>query len=345
MIRKIIEKWWHNLIYEPGDPRLLSGGRIKIVAVGGGSGLATALRGLKKYSNDISAIVAVTDDGASSGRLRDEFDVLPPGDIRKSISALTYDENLLSELLEYRFPGKTKSLSGHTLGNVWISALTKHYKSFAKSVEITSQVFSTAGRIYPATLDNIKIGAEYEKGRKIIGESKIPQPGRKISRIFLNKKNVRAYPKAVLAIKEADLIILGPGSLYTSVIPNLLISGIRLAVKNNKEALKIYVANCSNERGETEGYGVSDHIKAVIDHGGKIFDYCLVNNHLIEKTKEYSKLGKINNITTDKEEIFGVKILLFDIINHKMPLYHDSNKLASSLIKIYQKEKKQRTSQ
>jgi uncharacterized cofD-like protein len=337
----IFKNWWRSLIFEPGDPKLLTGGQIKIAAIGGGSGLATILRGLKKYSDHISAIVAVTDDGASSGKLRDEFDILPPGDIRKCVSALTYNESLLSEILEYRFQGRKKSLSGHTLGNIWITALTKHYKSFAKSVEITSQIFRAAGRIYPATLDNIKIGAEYFKGRKSIGESKIAQPGRRIKKVFLNKKNIRAYPKAVAAIKEADLIIIGPGSLYTSVIPNLLIPGIKLAIKNNHQALRIYIANCSTERGETEGYEIFDHIKAIIDHSGKIFDYCLVNKHLVKKTKEYSKLGTINNITTRNEEIIGVKILLFDIINHKLPLYHDSDKLASSLIKIYQRKRKQ----
>ena len=339
MPKSIFKNWWRNLIFEPGDPKLLAGGQIKVAAIGGGSGLATILRGLKKYSEHISAIVAVTDDGASSGKLRAEFDILPPGDIRKCISALTYDESLLSEILEYRFQGRKKSLSGHTLGNIWITALTKHYKSFAKSVEVTSQLFRAAGRIYPATLDNIKIGAEYFKGRKTIGESKIAQPGRKIKKVFLNKKNVRAYFKAVEAIKEANLIIIGPGSLYTSVIPNLLIPGIRLAIKNNHKALRIYIANCSTERGETEGYEISDHIKAVIEHGGKIFDYCLVNKHLIKKTKEYSKLGRVNNISTKEKEIMGIKIISYDIINQKMPLYHDADKLANSIVKFFNQKK------
>lgn len=339
MIKKIIKKWWRNLIFEPGDPKLLAGSQIKIAAIGGGSGLANILRGLKKYSDHISAIVAVTDDGASSGKIRNEFDVLPPGDIRKCISALTYNESLLSEILEYRFKGRKKSLSGHTLGNIWITALTKHYKSFAKSVEITSQIFRTAGRIYPATLDNVKIGAEYYEGRKSIGESKISQPGRKIKRIFLNKKNVRAYSKAKAAIKEANLIIIGPGSLYTSVIPNLLIPGIRQAIRNNHQALRIYIANCSTERGETEGYEIKDHLKAMIDHGGKMFDYCLVNTHLVKKTREHSKLGKINNITTKEKEIMSVKIIPYNVVNNKKPLYHDANKLAKAIIKFYNQKK------
>ncbi|MFA7243983.1 MAG: gluconeogenesis factor YvcK family protein [Patescibacteria group bacterium] len=336
MRESFFKTWWRNLVYEPNDPRLLAGSDIKIAAIGGGTGLSVLLSGLKKYSNNISAIVAVTDDGSSTGVIRKEFDILPPGDIRKCISALAEDGEILSKILEYRFPGKNKSLSNHTLGNIWIAALTKHLGSFEQAIEATSTIFRTAGKILPATLDNIKIGAVYAGGKKILGEDKIPQAGKKINIVFLNKDKVRAYEKAVQAINEADLILLGPGSLYTSVIPNLLIPGIKKAILSNKIALKIYIANISTERGETENYSVSDHIAAIKKHApGKIFDYCLVNSHVIKKSKQSSKLGEVYNITTENEKISGVKISRADLVDEKKPLYHDNTKLAKMIIKLY----------
>lgn len=340
MTKNILKNWWQSLIWEPGDPKLLAGGKIKISAIGGGTGLSTLLSGLKQYSDDISAIVAVTDDGKSSGKLKQEFDVLPPGDIRKCISALAYDEKLTSQIFEYRFKKDSKSLSGHTLGNIWITALTKELKSFAKAVEVSSQLFNTAGRIFPATLQKVDIGADYGWGQKVVGESKIPRAGKKIAKVYLTKKNVRAYKKAVDAIGKSDLIVIGPGSLYTSIIPNLLIRGIREAIKKNKSAIKIFVMNCSTERGETEGYGVEEHIEAIFDHAGKVFDFCLVNRRTIKKTREYSKLGKVNNITSNEQNILGIAIVNRDIINRKNPLYHDSSKLATALIETYKQNKK-----
>jgi len=340
MINKALKNWWQSLVWEPGDPKLLAGGTIKIAAIGGGTGLSTLLSGLKYYSSDISAIVAVTDDGKSSGKLKQEFDVLPPGDIRKCISALAHDEDLISNILEYRFGKVSKSLSGHTLGNIWITALSKQYKSFAKAIEVSSELFNTAGRIYPATLNKVDIAAEYGWSQKVIGESKIPRAGKRIARVFLTKRNVQAYKKAVFAILKSDLIIIGPGSLYTSIIPNLLIRGIREAIRKNKSAVKIYVMNCSTERGETEGYGVEEHIETIKNHAGKLFDLCLVNSKLLQKNKEHSKLGKINNIIANRENILGIDIINRDIIDRKNPLYHDAQKLASALIEIYKDRKK-----
>lgn len=336
MKRNIFKTWWRNLIFDPGDPRLLAGSMIRIVVIGGGTGLSVLLRGLKKYSSEISAIVAVTDDGSSTGVIRKEFDILPPGDIRKCISALAYDEEVISDLLEHRFPGKNKSLSNHTLGNIWIAALTQHYGSFEKAIEVTSSIFRTAGNILPVTLDNIKIGAQYCDGKKVMGENKISKSGKKIESVFLNKTKVRAYRKAVKAINEADLILIGPGSLYTSVIPNLLISGIRNSIIKNRAAVKVYVVNCSTERGETEDYSVSDHIEAIKKHTkGKIFDYCLVNSRVVKKSKQSSKLGEVFNISTKEDNILGYKIFRADVINEKNPLYHDSAKLANEIIKLY----------
>ena len=340
-MKKMIKKWWKGLLYEPGDPRFSAGNNIKIAVIGGGTGLAVLLKGLKRYSNRISAIVAVTDDGKSSGIIRQEFDILPPGDIRKCISALATDEELLSDIMEYRFQKDGNSLSGHTLGNIWITALTKHLGSFPKAIEATTEIFNTAGKVLPATLSKTELCAVYDDGKKIVGESKIPRAGRKIERVYLKNASVGVYSKAAHAIKEADLIIFGPGSLFTSVIPNLLIYGIAKAVKGNTKSVNVYICNSSTERGETENLNVSDHIKAIFDHcKGRAFDYCLVNNRIIKKSQDTSQLGSVHNITTDKEEILGCKIISKDLIDIKRPLYHDSEKLAKAVIEMYNSIKK-----
>lgn len=341
MVKSFLKKWWNDLKYEPGDPRQLAGGRIKIAAIGGGTGLSTLLRGLRDYSNDISAIVSVADNGSSSGELRKEFDILPPGDIRQCISALAYDEELVSDLLEYRFKKGNNSFSGHTLGNIWITGLTEYFGSFEKALEVTTELFKTAGKVMPATLDDIDIHIEYEDGSTLKGETYLDEVLKKINKISLSKENPKAYSGAVKALEDADLIIVGPGSLYGSLLPNLLIPGIKKAILNNKKAVKVYVANCSTERTQTRDYSIDDHIKVINNHTlEKLFDYCLVNNKIIKSSSEQSKLGEVNNITTNKEEIDGIKIVKDDIINEKNPLYHDSTKLAESIINLYKKTRK-----
>lgn len=335
-MKLFLKNWWESLKYEPNDPRRLAGGNIKIAVIGGGTGLSVLLKGLKKYSDHISAIVAVTDDGKSSGLLRKEFDILPPGDIRKCISALSSDEKLMSEIMEYRFADDGSSFSGHTLGNIWIAALSKKMGSFARAIEMTTEIFETAGKVLPATLSKTELCAVYDDGSTVLGESKVPRPGRKIVRVSLKNGSVGAYSKAAIAIKEADLIIFGPGSLFTSVIPNLLISGIAKAIKQNTRSVNIYICNCSTERGETENFMVEDHIGAIYDHcGGKAFDYCLVNDNIVKTSKNRSVLGNIHNITTDKKEILGCDIVACDLVNDKKPLYHDSDKLAKAVIELY----------
>lgn len=309
--------------------------QVKIVVIGGGTGLSNLLRGLKHYSENITAIVAVTDDGSSSGTLKKEFDILPPGDIRKCISALSHDESLVSEIMEYRF-ADGKNLSGHTLGNIWITALSKRFGSFERAIEITTNIFNTAGTVLPATLDKNDLSAEYTDGTKKKGESKIPQAGKRIERISLTNPRAKGYKKAVEAISEADLIIFGPGSLYTSVIPNLLIKDIREAVRANTKSMNLFICNCSTERGETEEYSVTDHIRAVFDHcHGSAFDYCLVNKTLVRRSGDDSKLGGINNITTKENEIMGCKVVRADLIKRSNPLYHDPSKLAKSIVLLY----------
>jgi len=335
-MKKMIKKWWNGLLYEPQDPRRLAGSDIKIAVIGGGTGLSVLLKGLKKYSNNISAIVAVTDNGKSSGIIREEFDILPPGDIRKCISALATDEEMMSEIMEYRFEQNGSSLSGHTLGNIWITALTKHLGSFPKAIEATTEIFNTAGKVLPATLSKTELCAIYDDGKKIVGESEVPRAGQKIEKVFLKNPSIGAYSKAAKAIREADLVIFGPGSLFTSVIPNLLIYGILKAVKENIKSVNVYICNSSTERGETENFNVHDHIKAIFDHcGGRAFEYCLVNNRVIKKSKDTSRLGSVHNITTSEEEILGCKIISKDLIDKKKPLYHDSDKLAKAVIEMY----------
>lgn len=337
-MKKFLKKWWNDLKYDRGDPRHLAGGDIKIAVIGGGTGLAVLLRGLKRYSSSISAVVAVTDDGKSSGTIRKDFDILPPGDIRKCISALAYDEKLISNIMEYRFAENKKSFSGHTLGNIWITALTKYVGSFERAIEVTTEIFQTAGKVMPATLRRLQLCAEYVDGKVAVGESKIPKAGKKIRQVYFNHKNVQAYKNAVLAIETADLIIIGPGSLYTSIIPNLLIKSIRKAIHNNTKAVKIFACNSSTERGETENMSIEDHIEAIHEHADRnIFQYVLVNNRILKKSKDASVLGSVNNISTNEKEILGHKIILTDVISLKKPLYHDSDKLAKAIIGLYNK--------
>lgn len=341
-MNKYIKNWWKWLRYDPADPRFNAGGVIKIVVIGGGTGLANLLRGLKKYSDQITAVVTVADGGGSTGEIRKDFDIVAPGDIRKCISALAYDETLFSDIFEHRFSKDKKTFGGHTLGNIWITALSDHFHSFEKAIEVTSEIFQTAGKVLPSTLENIDLVIEYADGKILEGEAHLDKIVKKIKKISLSKKRVKAYQKAIKAINEADMVIIGPGSLYGSILPNLLIKGISKAVSGNKGALKIYIANCSTERSQTSGFSIADHIKAIRDHIGRkpLFDYCLVNNRIIKQSKNDQKLGEINNITTKEKSIFGIDIFAADVIDVKNPLFHDQDKLANALIELYNKIKK-----
>jgi uncharacterized cofD-like protein len=334
--QKFFRSWWNALIHDPHQPEYLAGRKIKIVAVGGGTGLANLLRGLRDYTDHITAVVAVTDNGSSSGTLRRTLSILPPGDIRQCISALSEDEQLFSDIFEYRFSKEDGFLAGHSIGNLWLAALTKYFGSFEKAVEATSEIFKTRGSILPATLEKIDLSAIYTDGSSQRGESSLPQPNKTIERVNLNKNGVKAYSKALEAIKEADLILLGPGSLYTSIIPNLLIKNLSGEIRKNNRAVKVFIANCSTERGETENLDIAGHIDAIDKHVGfRIFEYCIVNSRIIKNSSGQQKIGEVNNITSKEKMIDGCRIVSHDIISNQNPLFHDSKKLASQIIKLY----------
>ncbi len=307
-----------------------------LLAIGGGTGLSFLLRGLKYFPVNLSAIVTMADDGASSGRLRRDYGVLPPGDVRQCLVALSSDEELVTKLFDYRFKNG-RGLSGHSFGNLFLTALCDISGSFELAIHEASRILATKGSVIPSTLENINIAAQLENGHVVLGESQIPILGHRspIKKIFSVPEKVKANKEALDAISQADYIIIGPGSLYTSIIPNLLIQGIAKAINGNKTAKKIYICNVSTERGETEKYSVEDHITALMHYGGPgIIDFCLVNNNLIHANGDEGKLGCVHNITTDKKSIQGIEIILDDIVNDDHPLFHDPKKVMKALSSV-----------
>lgn len=313
----------------------------KIVAIGGGTGLSMLLKGIKKYTNNITAVVTVGDDGGSSGRLREEMGILPPGDIRNCIAALADDEDLITKLFQYRF--KTgEGLEGHSFGNLFLTALCAITGNMVKAVKESSNVLNIRGVVLPATLDDMKLLAEFEDGRIIKGESSIPEAHGKIKRLFTDPEICRALPEVLIAIANADLIILGPGSLYTSVIPNLLVSGIVDAIEQSS-AKKIYVCNIMTQTGETDNYTVASHVNALLNHakGKKIIDAVLVNNSLPDNISAgYAKNGSIP-VILDNENLtpIGIEIVSQKLIqeNKEGLVRHSSHRVARAVYCWYRK--------
>lgn len=316
----------------------------KIVVVGGGTGLSMLLKGIKKITNNITAIVTVGDDGGSSGRLREEMGILPPGDIRNCIAALADDEDLVTKLFQYRF--KTgEGLEGHSFGNLFLSALCSITGDMVRAVKESSSVLSIRGRVLPSTLDDMKLVAELEDGRIIKGESNIPEAHGKVKRLFTDPENCRPLEDAIVAIKEADLIILGPGSLYTSVIPNLLIKEISKEIAKSS-ARKIYVCNIMTQPGETDNYTVSDHINAIIAHAGseKIMDSVLINDILPKNLAlKYQAANSFPvKLDVDKIKKAGVRIVSKKLIEESKEGFvrHSSNRVARAIYHWYRKEQR-----
>ncbi len=283
----------------------------KIVAIGGGTGLSTILKGLKHITGNITAVVTVGDDGGSSGRLREEMGILPPGDIRNCIAGLANEENLVTELFQYRF--KTgNGLEGHSFGNLFLTALCAITGDMVSAVKESSKVLSIRGRVLPSTLDDMKLIAELDDGRIIYGESNIPEANGKIIRLKATPEKLKALDEVIEAINEADILIMGPGSLYTSVIPNLLIEETSEAISKSM-AKKFYICNIMTQPGETDNYTVSDHVKAILEHSkhDNIIDTVIVNDNLPKNLAMKYEAADSFPVDLDSEKIkeLGVEIL------------------------------------
>jgi len=301
----------------------------RIVAIGGGTGLSTLLRGLKEHTSNISAIVTVADDGGSSGRLRAELGVLPPGDFRQCIAALAEDEALTTALFQYRF-SEGESLKGHAFGNLFIVAMAGVTGNFETALLESGRVLAIRGRILPSTLTPVTLCADLRDGAALqreVGESAIGHSSLPIERVHLEPEAPPAYPEAVRAILEADLILAGPGSLYTSVLPNLLVPGIAQALRTSR-APKMYVANVATQLGETLGYSLHDHMQAIERHVGRaVFTHMLVNDNLApELPPGYS----IKLLAPDADP-HGYELVRADVIDSLKPWRHDSKKLAKAI--------------
>ncbi|WP_099352511.1 gluconeogenesis factor YvcK family protein [Fredinandcohnia onubensis] len=315
----------------------------KIVIVGGGTGLSVLLRGLKYLPVDITAIVTVADDGGSSGRLRDEMDIPPPGDIRNVLAALSDVEPLIEDLFQHRFAGGN-GLSGHSLGNLILAAMTTITGDFVHAVGEMSKVLNVRGKVLPAANKSVILHAEMEDGSVVSGESKIPYSGKKIKRVFLTPSDVEPLQESIEKIQQADMIIIGPGSLYTSILPNLLVPKIGEEVLKS-DAKKVYICNVMTQAGETLNFTASDHVQALYDHMGiKFIDTVLVNNGEIpENIKEkYAKeLAKPVVYDTERLSALGLAIIHDKIISYDNGVIrHDTKKVASLLYDLLIKNKK-----
>jgi len=312
----------------------------KIVAIGGGTGLSTMLRGMKKYTDNLTAIVTVADDGGGSGLLRQDLGILPPGDIRNCILALAETEPIMEKLLRYRFT--EGSLSGQSFGNLFLAAMDGISENFEEAIKRVSDVLKVTGRVLPVTLNDVNIEAELENGDIVQGETKISRAiadtNSRIKEIRLVPEDAEPLPEVIRAIYDADLIILGPGSLYTSIIPNLIVNGVSEAILNSRAA-KVYVCNLMTQPGETDNLTAYQHAMALCGHaGGKIMDYCIVNKeeipkHFLEKYKiDGSKAVMVNH---EKFRLAGIKLIEGEYVQDcGQYVRHDYDKLAKTLANL-----------
>ncbi len=306
--------------------RLLSRGP-RVVAIGGGHGLSTLLRGLKEYTGNLSAIVTVADDGGSSGRLREEYRILPPGDIRQCLIALADAEPLVKQLFDHRF--KEGSFQGHSFGNLFIMAMAEVTGDMEHAVRESGRVLAVRGDVLPSTLQDVVLCATVDGGT-VVGESQIPRQNSPITRVFLRPDTAQLNPEAALAILNADIITVGPGSLYTSILPNLLVVGMVDALRSSP-ALKVFICNVASENGETDNFKVSDFMKVLEDHvGTNIFDFALVNSNYT-----YTPTGGQSKVVFDSGAPVGrdLHFILADVVNRAVPSHHDTDKLSKVIMK------------
>jgi uncharacterized cofD-like protein len=327
--------------------RSLGARPLRVVAIGGGTGLSTLLKGLKKYTagpgcsetpriSELYAVVTVSDDGGSSGRLRKEFNMLPPGDVRNCIVALSEDEALLSKLFQHRFRRGT-GLEGHSFGNLFLAALTSITNDFGEAVRLSSEILATRGYIYPATTSNIELEALMQDGTRVRGETKITASKGRIQELFLVPPDPEPLPQTLAAVAHADLITIGPGSLFTSLIPNLLVRGIAQAIRQSS-AVKVYVCNLMTQANESLGRSAADHIRALNDHAGcQLFDYALINRTSVsEDLRGKYALEGASQIVADLEaiEAMGVCPVLGDYLFEDVVARHATDRVAHDVLNL-----------
>lgn len=337
---------------------------LRIVSLGGGTGLSSVLSGLKAYVGvqppspqeasppwveSLTAVVTVTDDGGSSGRLRDEFQILPPGDIRNCMVALAEDEHLLTRLFQYRFESEG-DLSGHSFGNLFLAALAGVTGDFLEAISVSSEVLKIRGRILPSTVEDVSLVAELEDGRTLEGETRIAESRARIKRLRLSRDRCRPLPETLEAISRADIVTIGPGSLYTSIIPNLLVDDIVEAIQGSR-ATKVYICNIMTQPGETQGFSLEDHLQALARHGrGLNLDCVLVNSALIseELRERYLVDGSVQvgldepaaRSASRPEGLTGFStVVARDLLHERGVVRHDPRKLANALIEIHRSQK------
>lgn len=332
---------------------------LRIVSIGGGNGLSTLLRGLKRYAKsgegvlDITAVVTVTDDGGSSGRLRRDFDVLPPGDIRNCMVALSEDETLLSRLFQYRFDSG-RGLKGHSFGNLFLTAMTHLTGDFGQAVKLSAEVLAVLGRIYPSTAANVVLEATLANGVKLAGETRISRSKSRIEKIELRPRKPKPLPETLEAIAQADLITLGPGSLFTSVVPNLLVDGIPRAIASS-QAIKAYFVNLMSQPGETNNFRASDHVAALLRHAGRAYsrsliDVCVINTRAIGgKVVDRYGANDARPVENDIENLkrMGVRVIGADLVRMsgarmQERIRHDQSVLGAVVLELAQKGRRAR---
>lgn len=315
----------------------------KIAAIGGGTGLSTMLRGLKQYTSNLTAIVTVADDGGGSGVLRQDLGMLPPGDIRHCMQALANVEPVMEQLMAYRFPIGSGSLTGQSFGNLLLAALNGVSGSFDQAVARMSEVLAITGRVLPVTNEDIRLEAVFENGTRVVGESRIcafkKEQDCRIQKVNLLPGHPTALPETLRAIRQADIVLMGPGSLYTSIIPNLLVDGVGEAIRSSA-ALKIYICNIMTQDGETEGYTVSDHVAALQAHGGSgLVDVCLANSAPVrpDLVKKYREEGAAPiPVDRDKVEALGVELVERPLVSETSDYArHSISRLAAAVLELH----------